>query len=111
MRDGYRLERSGPDDAEYLIGPKGERVVRVDYETNVPFITLHSCVKGIAERSVRDISTLGEVLQEIGAEHYQLATTRQDRFHDRRKKFLADPIWGWLAFLLAVVVAAVGWMS
>ena len=111
MRDGYQLEQRGPTNTVDLLAPNGKSIARVNRNTIDVFAIIQSNEPEILARNVNDEAELDNALDAIVEQHYQLTTTRQDRFHDRRKKFLADPIWGWLAFLLAVVVAAVGWMS
>ena len=51
------------------------------------------------------------VLLDMTVRHYEATTTSKQRFHDRRKELLGDPIWGWLAFIVTAVVAVVGWIS
>ena len=111
MRDGYVRERNGPPNTEDLVAPDGKSIVRANYNSMQEFAIVQSNEEGIKSRKVNSSAELDDALDVMAEEHYQLTTTRQNRFHNWRKKFLADPIWGWLAFLLAVVVAVVGWMN
>ena len=111
MRDGYQLDQRGPTNTVDLVAPNGKSIARVNRNTVDVIAIIESYEPEIVAPNVNDEAELDNALDAMAEEHYQLTTTRQDRFHDRRKKFLADPIWRWLAFLLAVVVAAVGWMS
>ena len=110
MREGYRLDPRGEHDLETLVAPNGERVawvVRGSGDT----ATINSMIEGIEDRHVRNGAKKREALADIAEEHYQLTTTRSRRFHDWRKEFFGDPIWGWLAFVIAAAVAVVGWMN
>ena len=111
MRKGYRREIRGAHGTQHLVDPTGESIAIVNKHSVQVHAIIQSLVEDIKSRDVNNNNELRRALDAIAEEHYQLTTTRQNRFHNWRKKFLADPIWGWLAFLLAVVVAVVGWMN
>ena len=110
MKAGYKLEQRGELDIDTLIAPNAERVAWVvrgpGGEANIrPYIA------GIEGRHVRNGTEQRKALGDIAEEHYRLTTTQRQRFHDRRRELLGDPIWGWLAFVVATAVALVGWLG
>ena len=111
MRDGYRRERRGPANTEDLVAPDGKSIARANCNSLQVFAIVESYEEGIESRNVNSSAELDDALDAMAEEHYHLTTTRQNQFHNWRKKFLADPIWGWLAFVIAAAVAVVGWMN
>ena len=107
VRAGYRREtgRFG----EHLIAPSGEVVALEAYKGAA--LVLASQIEGIESREVTNKTETREAFEAMAEEHYQLTTTPWQRFHDRRKELLGDPICGWLAFVVAAAVAVVGWLG
>ena len=107
MRAGYRLEQRGESGYEFLIAPKGERVAWVDDRNwHNGQITVRSLIVGIESREVMNGAQLRSALDDISEEHYQLTTTRQQRFHDRLNKWADYPILKLVGIAAAIVAAA-----
>ena len=111
MRKGYRRETIGTWGTERLIAPNGEIVALVGIGVRGIFADARSFIEGIESRQARTAPELSSALDAMAEEHYKVMTTLWQRFHDRRKELLGDPIWGWLAFVVATAVAGLGWMS
>lgn len=105
MKEGYRLEQRGEFDLDFLISPKGERVAWVDFSTRDALSTVRSLIVGIDSRSARNGAELRRALDEIAEEHYQLTTTRHQRFRDRLNKWVDYPIVKLIGILAAIVAA------
>ena len=109
MRDGYTRER-GPRGLEQLVAPDGEIVARAVPVPNA-FASVQAWTMEIASQDAMNTTDLRQILEAMADEHYNLTTTRWQRCRDTLNKFFREPVWGWLAFVLAAAVAAVGWMS
>ena len=111
MRDGYWIKRD-TDPSVYLrlMSPTDDVVATVG-SMFVDGFAISSEFNEIESQVVSSKSELEKCLAAMADEHYKLITPGWQRFHDWRKGFLRDPIWGWLAFVVASAVAVVGWMS
>lgn len=110
MRAGYRRERADEAGIEQLIAPDGEIVARV-MPVPCTFASVQVWTVGIESKDAMNTTELREILDSVTDEHYKLTTTRWQQCRDRLNRFFREPVWGWLAFVLATVVAVVGWMT
>ena len=111
MRDGYGLDPRGPAGTIDLVDRSSNRIARVNYNVTHAFAMVASYDDAIQPREANSTAGLRRALDAIAEEHYQLTTTPAQRFHERRKEILGDPIWGWFAFVIATAVAVVGWLG
>ena len=113
MRIGYTRDLRGEFDLEYLIDPRGEPVAWVDLSTRdrEVFGTVRTLVEGIESRDVKNRAELRSVMAAMAEEHYRLTATRWQQVHDALKNFFGDPVWPWLAFVVATAAAVMGWIN
>jgi len=111
VRNGYRMEQRGPTNTEDLVDPNGIAIARVNRNLLDVYAMIQPLADGLTRRDANDATELGKLLSEMAEEHYKSSTTCWQRFHNWRREFLGDPIWGWLAFIVTAVVAVLGWMS
>ena len=109
MRDGYTRE-TGPNGQEQLVAPDGEIVARAVPVPNA-FASVQARTMEIESRDAMNTAELRQILETMADEHYKLTTTPWQRCRDTLNRFFREPVWGWLAFVLAAAVAAVGWIS
>lgn len=109
MRNGYTRERN-PNGLEQLVAPDGEIVARAVPVPNA-YASVQAWTMEIESKDAMNTTDLRRILEAMANEHYKLTTTRWQRCKATLNTFFREPVWGWLAFVLAMVVAAVGWMS
>ena len=110
MRDGYKLVSTKAPNTRLLVSP-GEAPIASVISRRVNHL-IRPRIPRVAEMTVgRGEGKLEEALDVVVEAHYMRTTTSLQRFHIWRREFLGDPIWGWLAFVVATAVAVVGWIS
>ena len=101
MRDGYRREYNPDKDSELLLGPNGETIASTVFGTNHGYASVEShLLEGKTER-VNDRDELRRLLAHLADKHYMGTTSGLRRFKNYVWRFFSNPVWGWLAFLIA----------
>ena len=107
MRDGYTLVDANKGYQQWLLSPIGEKIALGTDDGDGKFFVHSGQLK--IRLTDKDHATMREAYVHAAERHYQVSTTRSERFRNWITKW--SPVWVWIYGAAATIAAFWGWID